>query len=187
MYLGHFRCHKWHFRKKFVQKGGFRRYFDQLAQCRHFSFHVTRFVLTISYCQFHLNYVDNFFHDSWFYLLPSFISLSVIVSGDCSKCIWILSSPSLNYNCRDVFCESSSDVYLYSFLGTSHSKASMKRKLSSVSLDAAPLHSALICCRPDIMFNTIELRHHRKLEAEFHPRIGLSRGPDWIPQRNQLM
>ena len=27
--------------------------FDQLAQCRHFSFHVTRFVLTISYCQFH--------------------------------------------------------------------------------------------------------------------------------------
>ena len=32
-----------------MHKGGF----DQLAQCRHFPFHVTRFVLTISYCQFH--------------------------------------------------------------------------------------------------------------------------------------
>ena len=56
MYLGHFRCHKWHFRIKFVQKGGFRRFWPT-AQCRHFSFHVTRFVLTISYCQFHLESV----------------------------------------------------------------------------------------------------------------------------------
>ena len=35
--------------------------FDQLALCRHFSFHVTRFVLTISYCQFHYTSV----HLNW--------------------------------------------------------------------------------------------------------------------------